>query len=208
MLHYYTEAPPLHTLKIYTAWDLAIGQKQHNDFTVGIVAGIDHLDRMYLLHLVIGKWDSEGIIERIFEFQNNWKPQLQGIEKGHIEMAIGPYLRKRMREEHTNINLEPLAPGRNDKVARARPIQGRMKQGMVFIPKDAPWTQPFVSELLQFPNGTHDDQVDTLAWLGQMFDMMTRFKNPNGQKAYTGWRDRLAKLGKLKRHNHTSPMSA
>ena len=39
---------------------------------------------------------------------------------------------------------------------------------MVFVPTGTDWTDLLVNELLRFPNGVHDDQVDALAWLGQM----------------------------------------
>lgn len=33
----------------------------------------------------------------------------------------------------------------------------------MFLPKAAPWLDDFKSELLQFPNGRHDDQVDSMS---------------------------------------------
>jgi len=34
---------------------------------------------------------------------------------------------------------------------------------MVFLPKKAPWLEAFDYELIAFPNGKHDDQVDALS---------------------------------------------
>lgn len=34
---------------------------------------------------------------------------------------------------------------------------------MVFLPKHAPWLETFEKELIAFPNGKHDDQVDSLS---------------------------------------------
>ena len=34
----------------------------------------------------------------------------------------------------------------------------------------APWRQDFEAELLRFPAGGHDDQVDALGFIGQMLD--------------------------------------
>ena len=43
-----------------------------------------------------------------------------------------------------------------------------MERGEVWIPKNAPWLDNFEREVLAFPNGSHDDQVDSmvqfLAW--------------------------------------------
>jgi len=105
-------------------------------------------------------------------------------------MAIGPFLEKRVQERRLyEAYFHGLRTGRRDKEARARAIQGRMQQGMVYIPKDPVWSSPLVSELLRFPNGTHDDQVDALAWLGLM---MTEFVTYIEKIEHVpSWRDKL-----------------
>jgi phage terminase large subunit-like protein len=35
--------------------------------------------------------------------------------------------------------------------------------GSVLFPSKAPWLSDFISELLAFPSGRHDDQVDSLS---------------------------------------------
>ncbi len=44
-----------------------------------------------------------------------------------------------------------------------------MEQGLVHLPQEAPWLDAYLRELTSFPNGRHDDQVDSttqaLAWL-------------------------------------------
>ena len=78
-------------------------------------------------------------------------------------MALGPFLQKRVRERGLNeAYFKDLKVGRRDKEARARAIQGRMQQGMVYFPKDPVWVGPLIAELLRFPNGVHDDQVDAM----------------------------------------------
>ena len=61
-----------------------------------------------------------------------------GIERGHIEMAIGPFLEKRVAERKlSSAYFKDLKVGRRDKELRARAIQGRMQQGKVFFPEDS-----------------------------------------------------------------------
>jgi hypothetical protein len=60
-------------------------------------------------------------------------------------------------------------------------------QGL-YVPKDAPWLSDFISELMSFPVGVHDDQVDAIGLIGQLLDRMgmgTREK-PEARPKVTG----------------------
>jgi hypothetical protein len=41
-----------------------------------------------------------------------------------------------------------------------------------------PWAEQLRSELLGFPAGKHDDQVDALGLIGQLLDLIIRGENP------------------------------
>jgi hypothetical protein len=115
-------------------------------------------------------------------------------------------LEKRVRERGLHeAYFKDLKTGRRDKEARARAIQGRMQQGMVYLPREEQFTGPLVAELLRFPNGIHDDQVDALAWIGLMMTEFATYEAP--APAYQpSWRDKLPHMFKTKRDK--SPMSA
>ena len=44
-----------------------------------------------------------------------------------------------------------------------------IENGFVHVPKTAPWLAPYLHELTVFPNGRHDDQVDSTAQLLDWF---------------------------------------
>ena len=206
MIRYYEdEDVDLSQLRYYCAWDLAIGQRDRNDYSVGLVVGVDEYDNMYVVDTVRGKFDGFELVEQILDLYETWRPGIVGIEKGHIEMAIGPFLEKRVQERRLHeAYFKDLKVGRRDKEARARAIQGRMQQGMVYFPKETVWTGPLVAELLRFPNGTHDDQVDALAWIGLMMtEFATFYENIAPEPS---WRDRLRHL--VKSDNKKTAMSA
>ena len=39
----------------------------------------------------------------------------------------------------------------------------KIEAGQVFLPKEAPWLATLEEELLSFPHGRHDDQVDSVS---------------------------------------------
>jgi hypothetical protein len=94
-----------------------------------------------------------------------------------------------MRERKIYPSIQVLKPI-TDKMARARPLQGRMQQGMVSFSDNAEWFESLRTEMLRFPAGVHDDQVDSLAWLTQM---AVGREPPQKQKTkeLKSWRDKL-----------------
>jgi len=50
---------------------------------------------------------------------------------------------------------------RFDKQARFMAQSARFESGQVHAPRDAPWLASWMDELLAFPNGRLDDQVDS-----------------------------------------------
>jgi predicted phage terminase large subunit-like protein len=206
MIQYYDpEDIDYNQMRFYAAWDLAIGKKDRNDYSVGMVIGVNEHDELFVMDVVRGRFDGFELVERILDLYEQWKPSIIGIEKGHIEMALGPFLEKRVRERGLyEAYFKDLKTGRRDKEARARAIQGRMQQGMVYLPRNEIFTGPLVAELLRFPNGVHDDQVDALAWLGLMMTEFATYQAPVVREP--SWRDRLDYIGKTPRQR--SAMSA
>jgi predicted phage terminase large subunit-like protein len=60
------------------------------------------------------------------------------------------------------------------KLERMASQTAKIEAGHVHLPENAPWLGEFLSELLAFPNGRHDDQVDSVSqflfwWQGENF---------------------------------------
>ena len=189
------DLPPRDSLEFYTCWDLAVGTKQSNDYSVGITVGLDRDDNIWIVDLFRKRVDSGSLVDEILTTWELWRSDITGLEEGVIKHSIGPFLDERIRERRCyECNIEPLKVGKQDKEARARSIQGRMKQGKVFFPTDAGFYPDLLNELLQFPNGKHDDQVDALAHVGQLLGTMETKKLEAPVKKKESWRDRLSKI--------------
>jgi predicted phage terminase large subunit-like protein len=153
-------------LRYYCASDFALGTGQRHDSTVHLKVGVDKQDNIYVIDCYWRKVASDVSVEAMLELGGGSKaPVVWWAEKGHISKSIGPFLYKRMQETGTYINIREVTPS-NDKEQRAQSIAARIAMGKVYFPKDAVWTERALNELLAFPNGTHDDFVDAIAYIG------------------------------------------
>jgi predicted phage terminase large subunit-like protein len=141
------------------------------DYTVHVVIGIDPEDRLWLLDLWRGQTASDLWVESWCDLVKRWKPLGWGFEQGQIKSGVGPFLEKRARERKTWTAMETF-PTRGDKAVRAQSIRGRMAMVGLHVPNQERWYPDLRAELLSFPAGKHDDQVDALGLVGQLLDKM------------------------------------
>lgn len=171
---WYDEKPK--QLRIYGASDYAVTEGD-GDYTVHIVVGIDPEDNLYVLDLWRGQTASDAWVGEWLNLVRTHKPLMWVEEQGQIIKSIGPFLEKRMREERVYCRREQVASAA-DKPTRSRSIQARTSMGKVYLPSKAPWLADFTQELLVFPAGKHDDQVDAFGLIGRMLDELIPASKP------------------------------
>jgi predicted phage terminase large subunit-like protein len=184
--------PPRSQCNVYIAWDFAISEKKQNDYTVGSVGYQDQNDVLHVAEIVRFKsGNAFFIVEAILNLcARCYSPSLvMGFEDGQIYRSIEALLKKRMRERQMYPSITVLKPI-TDKLARARALQGRMQQGMVSFNADADWYDSARLEMLRFPAGAHDDQVDSLSWMTQLAVGREPPAKPK-TKEPESWRDKL-----------------
>jgi predicted phage terminase large subunit-like protein len=87
-----------------------------------------------------------------------WKPDAFIVEK---KAAGAPADPRTARHRHPGQRVQPpSAAGSNDKIARLNACADMFASGKVWIP-DTRWAWEVVEEVASFPNGDHDDYVDT-----------------------------------------------
>jgi len=172
--HYY-DAAPQH-LRTYGASDYAVTAKG-GDYTVHIVCGIDPDDNLYVLDIWRSQAESHVWVETYIDMIAKWRPLKWGQEQGQIIKSLGPFIDKRMRERRVYCAQEPMTSVA-DKPTRARSFQARAAMGKVYLPHNAPWVADLVAEMLTFPAGKHDDQIDALGLIGRMLDTMVGGRVP------------------------------
>jgi len=181
----YDEYPRLEEMSVYGASDFAV-TADGGDFTCHIIVGLDPRGRLYLLDLWRRQTAADEWVEKLCDLIQRWRPRAWGLESGQIKSAIGPYLRKRMIERSAYCRLKEF-PSRYDKAIRARSIQGRMATSGLFVPTKASWFSAFREELLQFPAGKYDDQVDALSLIGQMLERLVPGRPAEPESEIVDW---------------------
>lgn len=185
----YDKPPARDTLKIYGASDYAV-TADGGDWTCHVVVGLDSEGRMYLLDLWRKQASSDVWVEAFCDLVKEWKPLAWAEEQGQIRAGVGPYIDRRQRERQAWCVREQF-PTRGDKAVRAQSIRGRMALEGLYVPTKADWYADLRSELLSFPAGKHDDQVDALGLVGQLLDRMlngSKPEKPEKPKNVTGYR--------------------
>lgn len=161
----------------YAAIDFAISEKQKRSWTVIVVAGVDSEGFVNIVDVLRGRWDAAEIIEEMMNVQIRYKPELFIMEEGALRKAMRPFLIAEQHRRGVFLNPHPMNPDK-DKQSRARAIQGRMRQGGVRFDTAADWYPKLEQEMIRFPKGENDDQVDAIAWLGLVLNTLRDAPTP------------------------------
>jgi predicted phage terminase large subunit-like protein len=159
-------------LNYYVTADLAISQSETADYSVFVIAGVDEQKRIHIKNILRERMDGREIVDTFLALQKLYSPVAMGVEDMQISKSIGPFLREEMIKNNNYISLLPLKHGGKDKISRARSIQARLRAHGVKFEKEGDWYPIFENELLQFPRGKNDDQVDAFAYMGLMLDFL------------------------------------
>jgi predicted phage terminase large subunit-like protein len=136
-----------------------------DDSTCHVVIAVDPGGRLYVADVWRGRGTTAEGIDAALDLARKYSAACWLNEKGVLWRMIAGQAQARMRERNVFVPTEEYARTA-DKPTMARAIQGRWSQGMVMLPEQAPWLADLEAELLRFPAGRHDDQVDALALIG------------------------------------------
>jgi len=160
------DMPAKERLRFYGASDHAVSLEQGRDKTCLMIIGVDEHDNIWVQpDLFWRQADTAMVIANMVAMMDKYEPLFWWAEKGHISKSIGPFLRKSMLEKRVYCSVHEITPA-GDKQTRAQSIQARMAMMKVYFPGFAHWWVEAHDKLIKFPQGVHDDFVDTLSLFG------------------------------------------
>jgi predicted phage terminase large subunit-like protein len=146
--------------QVVQSWDTASKASGLSDFSVCTSWGILGKD-LYLI----------DVLRRRMEY-----PELKRAVRAQYELYRPSVVLIEDKASGTQLIQELIADGlyavtryqpQSDKVMRMHAQTAMIENGFVHLPDAAPWLAPYLHEITTFPNGRHDDQVDSTA---QMLD--------------------------------------
>jgi len=170
--HYAPDALPVKFDRIIQSWDTANKATELSDFSVCTSWGINGKD-LYLLDVSRRRMEYPELKRAVREQYERLRPSVVLIE----DKASGTQLIQELVAEglYAVTRYQP----QSDKVMRMHAQTAMIENGFVHLPDAAPWLAQYLHEITTFPNGRHDDQVDSTA---QMLDWFKRRDGPTSNR--------------------------
>jgi len=149
---YYRELPSF-SYKLQS-WDTAFKDGEENDYSVCTTWGVTE-NEYYIIDRYKAKIKFPDLIRMCTLLYEAHKPNLVIIE----DKASGQSLIQSIKKE-TRLPVKAIKVDR-DKVSRANAISGTIECGKVLLPEKGTWVADYVDNMAVFPNGAHDDDVDS-----------------------------------------------
>jgi predicted phage terminase large subunit-like protein len=141
-------------------------------------SGVDPHDRLWLLDAYRRQAATNEWIDELSLMMLKWEPIHVWLEEGGvIQKATDPVIRKTLADRRIFVYREALT-SIADKEARAISIRGHIANTGLHVVKGSPWWPAFRSEMLSFPTGRYDDQVDAISLVGRAIHRLIKGNEP------------------------------
>lgn len=166
-----SEMPVMDTVLVVC--DSAFKDGVASDYSVFATWGRGRDDgRFYLIDIHRGKWQFPDLIVAGHTAVTAARARFPMVtvsliveDKASGQSAIQVWKRPYIVSPESRLPALPVVPHKisagESKTARAEGVSGYVRGGMVSIPTYAPWLDAWLGEHNSFPQGAHDDMVDT-----------------------------------------------
>lgn len=157
----------------YITIDSAVSEKESADYTGVTINRVDKENKWYIYSYKL-KVNSKELIDHLFYLSKTYNPQYLGLEETTFSMAIQPFIEDEMRKRQYHFVITPVKHKGINKELRIRGLIPRWENKSIFLVGD---NLELKDEMRTFPNGQHDDVLDSLS-------MQLHIAKPPYQKRY------------------------
>ena len=156
-LQRFDQAPGPHQVQgIFQSWDTAYDIQEQHDYSVCSTWAVSG-KRYYLLDIYRARLEFPDLEKAVYQLREKWSAEVVIVEKAGSGISLFQNIRRRNRNLWA-VCLSPIGT-KQDRASQQSP---KFERGEVYVPNKAPWLEAFLSELVSFPHGKHDDQVDSV----------------------------------------------
>jgi predicted phage terminase large subunit-like protein len=155
---------PRHGDTFVLSWDPALVPGAENSYSVCTTWAVRN-DKYFLIDLWRDRVDYPTLRERCFRSLTSWPKPYTVVEGTAHGAALHQELRALCFADDPRVEMSRIGvfTPTTDKISRLTIQSAKIERGQVYLPDHAPWLAAFKEELLHFPHGRHNDQVDSLS---------------------------------------------
>ena len=167
--YHWTQARPTPPyMRIFTAVDPAFKTWQQNDQTSIITAWFIE-DKCYILEITAGRITADVMQEQILYHIRKRQPEKIGIEAFQAQSMIVTFLKSEMQKRGIYADIEEITQT-GDKLSKIRKLVSLYKNWLIYHTLQG--SEELEHELKRFPRGKHDDIIDSLQMLYNMYELV------------------------------------
>ena len=155
----YDELPRVTAVRTVQSWDIAMATGTSNDYSVCTTWQMVK-DDYYLIDVFRGRLQYPDLRRKVASLADKFRVQTILIENAGPGMAL-------LQDLHRDLPPGMVRPigqtPQGSKIDRMIAQSAKIEAGHVYLPRRADWLETFLLELLAFPNGQYDDQVDSVS---------------------------------------------
>jgi predicted phage terminase large subunit-like protein len=146
---------------IIQSYDTAFSKKESADYSAITTWGVfkseeTGADNIILMDASRGRWNFPELKEKALEENEYWQPDMMIVEAKASGLPLTDELRR------AGIPIMNYTPSKGrDKVTRMHTVAPLFEAGMVWAPEKH-FADEVIDECMAFPNGEHDDYVDSM----------------------------------------------
>ena len=161
---------------IVQSWDVASTMSETRDWSV-CTTWLVVRRNYYLLHVWRDRLEFPQLKHKLVALAREYQPNRILVEQAGLGL---PLIQEMRANPVPGVPVPQGIKPKGDKLLRMEAQCARFENGQVHFPRESPWLDALLLELLAFPNGRHDDQIDSIS------QFLNWAERKNGEQEWIG----------------------